>query len=68
MDDFFSKKTCDRCGSDLKDGRIMSMLNMDCICMKCKKKEIEDQDYQKAVEAERYEIRKGNFNYKGLKG
>lgn len=68
MDEFFSKKTCDRCGGDLNGGRIMSMLNDDCLCMECKKKETYDKDYQKAVEAELDEIRKGNFNYKGLKG
>ena len=68
MDDFFKKKICDRCGGSLDGGRIMSSFNLDCLCMNCKEKEKEDPDYQKALEAEIGEIKKGNYNYKGLKG
>jgi len=39
MDNFFTQKNCDRCGKSLKDGRIQSMFNSECICMDCKKKE-----------------------------
>jgi hypothetical protein len=68
MDKFFSQKYCDRCGKDLKGGRIMSMFNTDCICLDCKDKERYEAEYQKAVEAEREEIKKGNYNFKGIRG
>jgi hypothetical protein len=68
MDKFLAQKYCDRCGGSLKGGRIMSMFNEDCICMSCKEKETKDPEYKKAVEADQKEIRKGNFNYKGIRG
>ena len=64
--DFFNQNTCDRCGGSLKDGRIMSMYNTDCICMSCKEKERQRSDYQEAVEADRDQIRKGNYNFAGI--
>ncbi|PRR84538.1 gamma-glutamylcyclotransferase [Clostridium vincentii] len=67
MDKFFTQKTCDRCGSFLEKGRIMSMFNTDCICMACSEKEKKDKDYEKAVKADHEEIKKGNFNYKGIR-
>ncbi|MCQ4922203.1 hypothetical protein NE686_03845 [Tissierella carlieri] len=66
MDRFFTKKNCDRCGKDLKDGRIMSMFNEECICMECKDKETKDKDYEKARDKELEEVRKGNYNFKGI--
>ncbi len=66
MDKFFTQTTCDRCGGDLKGGRIMSMFNEDCICMECKRKEQERHDYRKALEADHAEIRRGNYNFKGI--
>ena len=39
MDWFFTQNTCDRCGGSLSGGRIMSMLNTDCLCLACKEKE-----------------------------
>jgi hypothetical protein len=66
MDRFFTQKYCDRCGGSLENGRIMSMFNTDCICIECKEKEMKRSDYLKAVEAEQDEIRKGNYNYKGI--
>jgi hypothetical protein len=68
MDKFFTQKTCDRCGGSLKDGRIMSMYNKDCICMDCKDKERKRIDYKEAVKADIEEIKKGNLNYKGIEG
>lgn len=68
MDKFFSQTHCDHCGGSLKSGRIMSMYNTDCICLSCKDKESKRTDYGKAVEAEHNEIKKGNYNYKGIKG
>jgi hypothetical protein len=68
MDKFFTRETCDRCGGSLKDGRIMSMYNEDCICLSCREKERKRSDYKEAVEAEYEEVKKGNYNYKGIKG
>lgn len=68
MDKFFSQSSCDRCGGSLEQGRIMSMLNTDCICLACKEKEKARSDYEEAVKAEHEEIKKGNYNYKGIKG
>jgi len=68
MDKFFTQKFCDRCGSSLDKGRIMSMFNTECICMVCCEKEKKDKDYDRAVKADHEEIRKGNYNYKGIRG
>ena len=65
-DEFFKKTKCDRCGKDLSDGRIMSMYNEDALCMECKRKETQRPDYRDAVEADHAEIRKGNYNFKGI--
>ena len=46
----------------------MSMFNEDCLCMSCKEKETKEPDYDKAVKADHEEIKKGNYNYKGIKG
>jgi hypothetical protein len=67
-DKFFTQKYCDRCGGSLESGQIMSTFNSQCICMNCKEKEKQDKDYDKAVQAEHEEMKKGNYNYKGLKG
>ena len=67
MDKFFTQKNCDRCRKDLKTGRIMSMFNEDCICMECKDKETQDKDYERARDKEMEEVRKGNYNYKGIR-
>lgn len=68
MDKFFTQKNCDRCGGSLEKGRIMSRFNTECICMDCAEKEKKDKDYEKAVKAEYEEIKKGNYNYKGIRG
>ena len=68
MDWFFTQNTCDRCGGSLSGGRIMSMLNTDCLCLVCKEKETTQEDYGEAVEAERQAIKRGNFNFKGIRG
>ena len=66
MDRFFSQTTCDRCGGSLDGGRIMSMYNNDCICMKCKEEERKRDDYHKAVDADHEQIKMGNYNFKGI--
>lgn len=49
--DFYSKMTCDRCGSSLRDGRTMSMFNTDCICMKCKYEEMKSDKYNEVIQS-----------------
>lgn len=66
MDRFFTQQHCDRCGGNLEKGRIMSMFNTDCICLACKEAERKRSDYAKAVKAELDEVKKGNYNYKGI--
>jgi len=65
-DTFFEKQNCDRCGKLLNGIRIMSMYNEDCLCMECCKVEKQRSDYKVAVEADHAEIRKGNYNFKGI--
>ena len=66
MDRFFTQEHCDRCGGSLEDGRIMSMYNTDCICMECKKKERQRADYHDALEADRAQVKTGNYNFSGV--
>ncbi len=68
MDKFFTQQYCEKCGKDLKSGRIMSAFSTACICIECSEAEKKDKDYRKAVDADIAEIRKGNYNYKGLRG
>ena len=68
MDKFFSQRNCDRCKGDLTNGRIMSMFNEQVLCMKCKDLETKDEDYKKAVQADNDEIKKGNYNFRGIRG
>ena len=44
----------------------MSMYNTDCICLECKRKEYEREDYREAVDADLAEIRKGNYKFEGI--
>ena len=68
MDRFFIQKNCDRCKNHLRNGRTMSAFNTQCICMECAEKERTDPEYKKAKDAEIDEIKKGNYNYKGIRG
>lgn len=65
-DRFFTQEHCDRCKKDLNGVRTMSMYNEQCICMSCKKEETEKKDYKAAVKADHEQIKKGNYNYKGI--
>ena len=67
MDKFFSQKYCDRCGQSLQAGRVMSMFNRDCLCLDCKEKEMKDKDYKLAQKVEREAIKKGDFNFPGIR-
>lgn len=66
MDTFFTQSSCDRCGGSLTSGRIMSMFNTDCICMKCKAEERKRPDYHKAQEAERRAVLAGDRDFPGI--
>lgn len=68
MDKFFTQKYCDKCGKDLKNGRIMSRFTEECICIECADKEKTDKNYKKAVEADIEQIKQGNYNFKGIRG
>ena len=63
-DRFFEVENCDRCGKMLNGCRIMSMYNQDVLCMDCKDKETQREDYSKAVEADHEQIRRGNYNFR----
>ena len=65
-DEFFTKKTCDRCGGSLEGGRTMSMFNTETICMACKEKERKLPGYDAAHAAEVAAVRGGDYNFKGV--
>ena len=50
----------------LDGGRTMSRFNTDCLCLACAEAEKYHPRYREAVEAELAEIRKGNYNFKGI--
>lgn len=66
MKNFYTQKTCDRCGGSLTGGRILSMFNTDCICMECRKKERKREDYKAAQDADHEHIKRGNYNFEGI--
>lgn len=66
MDKFYTQETCDRCGGSLENGRTMSMYNTQCICMDCKRKEMQREDYKRAVKADHDHIKAGDYNFRGI--
>ena len=44
----------------------MSMFDTSCICLACAWEERERPDYRRAADAELAEVRKGNYNFKGI--
>ena len=56
---------CQRCYKDTNI-TIMSMYNTQILCMDCKEAETKRPDYRAASDADVAEIRKGNFNFKGV--
>ena len=66
MDKFFTQRSCDRCGGNLDEGRIMSMYSEVYICMACKAKEQSRTDYALARDTEAEQVKYGNYNYKGI--
>ena len=57
--------TCQRCFEETSS-YIMSMYSTRLICLVCKNKEEVRPDYKDAVDADVAEIKKGNFNFKGI--
>lgn len=60
------RENCERCHQPTNGVTIMSMYNEDVICMSCKENEKKKDDYKKAVDADIAEIKKGNYNFKGI--
>ena len=56
---------CDRCTS-LVNGHTMSMFNTETICLECARIEEVHPKYEEARKADLAEIRKGNYNFKGI--
>jgi hypothetical protein len=61
-----NQENCDRCGQPTNRMTIMSMFNTQIICMKCKGAERQRPDYDKALQADITEIKKGNYNFEGI--
>lgn len=59
------EQKCDRCEQNVTH-LIMSRLNIDWLCEHCVKKEKSHPRYKEAYRKEQEEVKKGNFNYKGL--
>lgn len=59
-------ENCERCNQPTGNATTMSMFNEDVICMSCKEKEKQHPDYKKAVDTDNAEIKKGNYNFKGI--
>lgn len=59
-------ENCERCHKPTNGRTTMSMYNEEIICMGCKDKERQRPDYNDAVEADNAEIRRGNYNFKGI--
>lgn len=61
---------CQRCGGsfEINGSRIhtTSMFNKEEICMACKEREKTHPKYKEALEADRAEIKKGNYNFEGI--
>lgn len=61
----FMPKNCQRCGKET-NCMIMSMFNTDMICEECKERERNHKDYERAREIEYQEVKRGNYNFKGI--
>ena len=60
------RENCDRCHQPTNGVTIMSMYNEEVICINCKDAEKKRDDYNQAVDADNAEIKKGNYNFKGI--
>lgn len=65
MDAFLTKKTCDRCDKELKS-RIMSMFNVDALCLECHTLETHMEGFEEALLAEHEAMQRGDYNFPGV--
>jgi hypothetical protein len=56
---------CKRCNKEINTWTL-SMFNTDEICIDCKHEEMKLPEYEEAVRAELEEVKKGNYNFKGI--
>lgn len=56
---------CHRCKKETL-ATIVSMFNLDKICLDCQEKERSHPKFEEAQEKEGEEVRKGNFNFPGI--
>lgn len=56
---------CERCHKKT-NVTTMSFLNSQMICLPCEEEERKHPQYKEARAAERIEVKKGNYNYRGL--
>ena len=56
---------CQRCYEETRV-HTMSMFNVDMICMDCAKKERAHYKYEEARREEAEEVRRGNYNFRGI--
>jgi len=56
---------CERCGKETLRC-IMSFFNTQLICFDCYEEERKRPDFDKAVERENEEIKKGNYSFEGI--
>jgi hypothetical protein len=62
------KDVCDHCFEPTNGVTTMSMFDDSVICMGCKEIEKQDPEYKLASDTELEEVKKGNYNYKGIRG
>ena len=56
---------CHRCGNETL-ATIMSTFNTESICMPCCLKERQHPDYERACQAERAAVMRGDYNFPGI--
>lgn len=66
MDEFFSKRRCDRCGGPLDAGRTMSRFNRDVLCIDCSAAEKRHPNYKAAAAAELAAVKRGDMDFPGI--
>lgn len=57
---------CDRCYNECKFYYKRSVFNTDILCNDCIEEEMKHPDYQYAKDKENEEMKKGNYNFRGV--
>jgi len=60
------REFCDRCKGPTNGKTTQSMFNEEVICMKCKKEEMKDPEYDAACKADQEAYLSGERNFKGV--